>query len=102
MGILIFIIGIVLGSFYLVVGTRVPQGDNIITGRSRCDNCHHPLKWYELIPLFSYVFQRGKCNYCHQKITIEHFLVELLTGILFLFGYYHFGLTLDFYLYLGF
>lgn len=101
MGILVFIIGTILGSFYLVVGTRAPKGENVITGRSRCDNCQHPLKWYELIPLLSFIWQRGKCNYCHQKIAIEHLLVEILTGSLFLFGYYYFHLTLNFYIYLA-
>ena len=100
MGILIFIIGTILGSFYLVVGSRAPKGENVITGRSRCDYCHHPLKWYELIPLFSYIFQRGKCRYCHKKIAVEHFLWEIITGGLFLFGYYYFGLTIKFYIYL--
>ncbi len=87
MALLIFIIGTILGSFYLVVGTRLPKGEDVIKSRSRCDNCGVTLKWYNLIPLLSFIFQRGKCQKCGKKITLEHFLVELATGLLFLFCY---------------
>lgn len=100
MGLLIFIIGTILGSFYLVVGTRLPLKENIITGRSRCDSCKTELKWYELIPMISFVIQQGKCRTCKKNISIEHLLWELLTGILFLIGYLYFGLTLKFCIYL--
>ena len=94
MGILMFIIGAILGSFYLVVGTRLPKGEIIITGRSRCDNCKETLKWYELIPIISYLIQGGKCRHCHKPIKIEHLIVEIVTGLLFLFGYFYFGMTI--------
>lgn len=100
MSILIFIIGLLFGSFFLVVGTRLPQKEDIIFSRSHCDECHHPLKWYNLIPLFSYILQKGKCSYCHKKISILNFIVELATGILFLAGYLLYGLSYEFYLYL--
>ncbi len=100
MSILIFILGTILGSFYLVVGTRLPLKENIITGRSRCDYCKKELKWYELIPIISFVIQGGKCRHCHKPIKIEHILVEIITGILFLFGYYYFGMTIKFGIYL--
>ncbi len=94
MSILMFIIGAILGSFYLVVGTRLPLKENIITGRSRCDNCHKTLKWYELIPIISYLIQGGKCRHCHKPIKIEHLIIEIVTGLLFLFGYLYFGMTI--------
>ncbi len=97
---LAFIVGAILGSFYLVVGTRLPLRENIITSRSRCDHCHTVLKWYELIPILSYIFQLGKCRHCGQKIAIEHFIVEIISGLLFLWGYYYYGLTLDYATYL--
>ena len=100
MGILLFIIGTVLGSFYLVIGTRLPLKENIITGRSRCDYCKETLKWYELIPIISYVFQGGKCRHCHKKIKIEHILAEVITGLLFLFGYLYFDMTIKLGIYL--
>ena len=99
MGLLIFIIGTILGSFYLVIGTRLPLKDNIITGRSRCDHCKHELKWYELIPIFSYIFLMGKCRYCHKRISASHILMELASGMLFLVGYLYLGFTLRFGIY---
>lgn len=100
MGILVFIFGLLFGSFYLVVGTRLPLKDNIVTGRSRCDHCKHELAWYELIPIFSYCFQLGKCNYCHEKISPNHLIWELVTATLFLVGYLYYGLTYNYYIYL--
>ena len=94
MGILMFIIGAILGSFYLVIGTRLPKGENIITDRSRCDNCKEKLEWYELIPIISYIIQGGKCRHCHKPIKIVHLIIEIVTGLLFLFGYLYFGLTI--------
>lgn len=94
MGVCLFVIGAILGSFYLVVGTRLPLKENVISGRSRCDHCKNTLKWYELIPLLSFIIQLGKCRNCGKKIKIEHFLMELITGLLFLSGYLYFGLTI--------
>lgn len=98
--VLIFIIGAILGSFFLVVGTRLPLNDNIIIGRSRCDNCKKELKWYELIPIFSYILQKGKCNNCHQKISREHLIIEVITGLVFCAGYLYLGLNYSFLTYI--
>ena len=78
MAVLLFIIGCILGSFYLVLGTRLPKKEDVIFSRSRCDHCHKELKWYHLIPLFSFIFLKGKCAYCKKKISPEHFLVEFI------------------------
>ncbi len=94
MAILLFIIGAIFGSFYLVIGTRLPKGENVINDRSRCEYCHKELKWYELIPIFSYVIQKGKCNNCGKRISIEHLIMEIVTASIFLIGYLYFGLTL--------
>lgn len=93
MKILSFILGTILGSFYLVLGTRLPNGEDIVKSRSRCDNCKKVLKWYNLIPLVSFIVQRGKCTSCGKKISGEHFIVELITGLLFLLTsiYFPFG-----------
>lgn len=96
MGILVFIMGALFGSFYLVIGTRVPKKENALTGRSRCDYCHKTLKWYELIPILSFIFQRGRCNSCGKKISVDHLLLEISTACLFLIGYLYFGLSLKF------
>ena len=93
MKILSFILGTIMGSFYLVLGTRLPNGEDIVKSRSRCDNCKKILKWYNLIPLVSFIFQRGKCSSCGQKISSEHFFAEIFTGLLFLLTsiYFSFG-----------
>ena len=99
MAVLIFFIGAILGSFYLVVGTRLPKGEDVLFSRSKCDSCGKPLKWYNLIPIFSYVFQSGKCTFCHKKIAGEHIIVEIATGLLFVFTYYY--LPAGYYFYVG-
>lgn len=93
-----FILGTILGSFYLVVGTRLPKDEDVIKSRSKCDSCQKTLKWYNLIPIFSYIFQKGKCSSCGQKISIEHFLVELITGLLFLFASFYYPMGYNFYI----
>ena len=79
MKILSFILGTIMGSFYLVLGTRLPKGEDIVKSRSRCDNCKKILKWYNLIPLVSFIVQKGKCSSCGQKISSEHFFAEIFT-----------------------
>lgn len=93
MKILSFILGTIMGSFYLVLGTRLPKGEDIVKSRSRCDNCKKILKWYNLIPLVSFIVQKGKCSNCGQKISSEHFFAEIFTGLLFLLTsiYFPFG-----------
>lgn len=98
MAVLMFILGTIFGSFYLVLATRLPNKEDVIVTRSRCDSCKVELKWYNLIPLFSYLIQRGKCSNCGEKITSEHFWVELATGLLFLLSYIYFPIGYDFYL----
>ena len=69
------------------------MNENIITGRSRCDYCKKKLKWYELIPIVSYIIQLGKCRSCHKKIDISHLLIEIITGMFFSFGYLYYGIN---------
>ena len=97
MAVLIFYIGAIMGSFYHCLGTRLPKGENVLVARSHCDKCKHELKWYNLIPLFSYVFQRGKCSFCHEKIASSHFWCELATGILFLLSFLYFPIGYNFF-----
>lgn len=82
-----------MGSFYLVLGTRLPKGEDIVKSRSRCDNCKMNLKWYNLVPILSYIFQRGKCTNCGKKISSENIFAEFFTGLLFLLTsiYFPFG-----------
>ncbi len=93
---LIFVFGLIMGSFYMVVGIRLPLKKSIIKPRSHCEKCNHYLKWYELIPVISFVLQKGKCNNCHQKISKFYPLCELLCGLLFLLNYIIFGFSFKF------
>ncbi len=79
----IFITGIVLGSFFNVVGLRMPEKKSIVKPRSSCPNCRHELTIVELIPVFSYLMQRGKCKNCKTKISFVYPMMELVTGLLF-------------------
>lgn len=92
---LFFIYGLFLGSFFNVVGLRVPSRQSITTGRSACTTCLQPLSWYELIPLCSYIIQHGKCRHCHQRIAILYPIIELLTGCLFALSFYMLGFQYD-------
>lgn len=89
----LFILGITLGSFYTVIGLRRPLNESIIKPRSHCTACNHQLKWYELIPLISYIIQGGKCKHCNSKISLIYPLIEILCGGLFCLSYFLFGLS---------
>lgn len=91
--ILFFIIGTVAGSFYNVVIYRVPENKSIIMPRSACGACGTVLKPADLVPIFSYIFLRGKCRYCKASISIQYPLVEFITGALFSILYMKFLLT---------
>lgn len=81
---LIFWAGAAVGSFLNVYVLRSLDGRNWITGRSECDSCGHPLSWYELIPVFSYLAQGGKCRSCKTRISPIHFYSEIAVGFIFL------------------
>ncbi|MGM0900242.1 MAG: prepilin peptidase [Bacillota bacterium] len=80
---ILFIYGITLGSFYNVVGLRVPAGKSIIYPGSSCPTCGHKLKAWELIPVLSYFIQGGKCRGCQSRISPIYPSIEFLTGVLF-------------------
>ncbi|MEH7273205.1 prepilin peptidase [Neobacillus vireti] len=80
---ILVVYGLVMGSFYNVVGLRVPLNQSIVSPRSACPNCGHQLKPYELIPVISYILQNGKCRGCQSRISPIYPTFELLTGLLF-------------------
>ncbi|WP_416825538.1 prepilin peptidase [Ectobacillus polymachus] len=84
----IFLVGIVLGSFYNVVGLRIPAGKSIIRPRSACPTCEQTLGAAELVPIFSYLWQQGKCKHCKTPISYIYVWFELLTGLLFVSTFY--------------
>ena len=91
----VFLYGIVIGSFLNVVIYRVPLGISVAKGRSYCPNCDTKLKNYDLVPIFSYLFLRGKCRKCGSKISLRYPLIELVTGLLALFIFYIEGFSLQ-------
>ena len=96
--VVIFLYGIVIGSFLNVCIYRIPGGENITKG-SHCMSCGYRLKWYDLVPLFSYLFLGGKCRKCKKKISVQYPLVEGLNGILYLVVYAVHGLSIETLLY---
>lgn len=93
--IVLFVFGTIFGSFYNVVGDRVADGKSIIYPPSHCPKCKHRLTPLELVPIFSYLFQGGKCKNCKCKIPLFHPLYEIFVGLLFMFSYISFGFTSD-------
>jgi len=81
--IFIFLIGLILGSFYNVVGLRIPEKESIIVPRSACPSCGQPLSPLELVPVLSYLALKGKCGKCQSDISPLYPIMELVTGILF-------------------
>lgn len=85
--IIIFVLGLLVGSFLNVVILRMNTGRSVATGRSFCPRCSRTLQWYELIPVFSFLALRGKCRTCKLPISFQYPIVELVTAILFVIFY---------------
>ena len=92
--IMIFIIGILFGSFYTLAIYRIPIKQDITHTNSYCPNCHHKLGFLDLIPIFSYIILFGKCRYCKEKIKPRYFFIELISGITFVLMAYLTNLTI--------
>lgn len=97
--IVVFLFGSIIGSFANVVACRIPRKEDIVVARSHCEDCGYQLQWYDLIPLFSYIFLGGKCRKCKKAISIQHFLMEVLNGLLYLILFWRFGMTIECLLY---
>jgi len=87
--VMFFCLGVIIGSFLNVVILRYGTGFSFVSGSSKCFSCSHKLAWYDLVPLFSFVFLRGRCRYCGSKISYQYPLVELISGLIFLSLYFH-------------
>ena len=93
--IIIFIIGSLFGSFYTLAVYRIPKRQDITHTHSYCPNCNHKLGLLDLFPIFSYIFLRGRCRYCKEKIRPRYLILEILSGTLFLVIAYFMGLNLE-------
>ena len=92
---LIFLFGGSLGSFYKVFIERRERGEDFVFSRSHCDSCKRTLKFYEMIPVFSYIFLRGKCSFCGERIGKENFYIEVLTSLLALLVFIRYKISLE-------
>jgi leader peptidase (prepilin peptidase)/N-methyltransferase len=88
-----FLFGIVIGSFLNVCITRIPEEISIVSPGSRCPNCETPIKAYDNVPVFAWLWLRGKCRACGQAISPMYPLIELSTGLLFVAAFLEFGIT---------
>ena len=90
----VFVLGLAFGSFLNVCIYRLPRGLSVVHPRSACPHCEKPIRFYDNVPVLSWIILRGRCRQCKGPITARYAVIELLTGSLFLLCYWHFGLTL--------
>lgn len=91
-----FVFGMVVGSFLNVCICRLPKSESVVSPPSHCPHCSYQIRWYDNIPLVSYLLLRGKCRGCGAHISLQYPLVELLNGVLTLFLFLRFGPTFAF------
>lgn len=97
--IIVFLYGIVIGSFLNVLIYRIPKKEDLVKTRSHCMSCGYQLRWFDLIPLFSYLALGGKCRKCKAKLSVQYPLIEGLNGVLYLVVFARFGLGVESLLY---
>lgn len=90
-----FIFGSIIGSFLNVVILRTPLKQSIITEPSHCFSCGHRLAWYDMFPIFSWLFLRGKCRYCKAKISPRYMIIESVTAVFYCLAFLIFGFKLE-------
>jgi leader peptidase (prepilin peptidase)/N-methyltransferase len=93
---LVTIFGLVLGSFLNVCIVRLPNKQSILAPRSYCPLCKHPIRWFDNIPLLSYLLLKGRCRDCHARISSQYPVVEALTALLLVATFRRFGLSPEF------
>jgi len=93
LGLLVFIFGIMIGSFLNVVIYRIPKDESIAFPASKCQSCQTPLKWYHNIPIFSWLFLGGKCAFCKDPIAKQYPIVEFVTGVIFVILFFKVGMV---------
>lgn len=91
----IFLIGLCIGSFLNVVISRAFSNESIVFPGSKCPSCQTPLKWHHNIPVFSYLFLKGRCSFCKEPISTQYPIVELITGLLFVLIFIKFGINFN-------
>ena len=94
--IILFLLGTEWGSFYTLLGDRIPKKEKYFGGKSYCDQCGHQLYFFDKIPILSFLFLQGRCRYCHEKISPLSTYMEFFTGILFALAFYIFGFSFEY------
>ena len=89
-----FVLGCIWGSFSNVCIYRLPNDQSVVKGRSFCTSCKEQIKWYDNIPFLSFIFLKGKCRKCGNKISSQYFLVEFISAISFIIVYHLYGISI--------
>ncbi len=97
--VILVLYGIIIGSFLNVCIYRLPKKENIVTTRSHCMHCGYQLRWYDLIPLFSWLALGGKCRSCKTNISVQYPVIEALNGVLYLIIFWRCGVCVETLLY---
>ena len=97
--IIVFLYGIVIGSFLNVLIYRIPKKENLVVTRSHCMSCGYQLRWFDLIPLFSFLALGGKCRKCKTRLSVQYPLIEGLNGVLYLAVFARYGVSVESLLY---
>lgn len=92
-GFFVFWLGAIIGSFLNVCIVRMPKEESVVTPRSHCVHCKKQIPWYDNIPFVSFIALKGRCRFCQAKISVQYFIVELVTALMFLWLYFYFGLV---------
>ena len=90
----VFVLGSCIGSFLNVLIFRIPKHEEFVYGRSHCMSCGHELNWYDMFPIFSFIFLRGKCRYCGARLSVQYPIIEALNAILWCLCVHLFGLSM--------
>lgn len=94
-GLFFFLLGATIGSFLNVVIYRLPEGESLMRPGSHCPDCGKIIRWYDNIPIISYIILNGKCRDCGASIPVRYLVVESITAFVYLYSYIHFGISLE-------
>ncbi|HCC07445.1 MAG TPA: prepilin peptidase [Clostridiales bacterium] len=95
----LILVGLAIGSFLNVCIYRIPRKESIILGSSHCTSCNEKIRWYDMIPVVSYVLLKGKCRKCGERVSIRYPIVEMLNALLYIGLFYKYTLSNDFYIF---
>ncbi|MCK4420156.1 prepilin peptidase [candidate division WOR-3 bacterium] len=90
-----FLFGAAIGSFLNVVIYRLPEGKSLVWPGSHCPQCGEKIRWFDNIPILSYIILQGKCRDCGNEISIRYLVVESITAVVYLYAYLHYGISLE-------